>query len=113
MFIASIYHPVDAKYHEEFNDTLSMLLNSVPKPLNFIGGHDVNANLGVWGKLYKGVIGPFVIDNRNTKGRKLLRFLSQNILRVENSYLNKPSFVAWISFSASRSHNMLVIITTS
>ena len=24
-----------------------MLVNSVPKSLNFIGGHDVNANLGI------------------------------------------------------------------
>ena len=70
MFIASIYHPVDAKDHEKFNDTLSMLLNSVTKSLNFIGGHNVNANLGVRKKLYKGVIGPFVIDKRNTKGRR-------------------------------------------
>ena len=47
LFIASIYHPVYVNEHEEFNDTLSMLVNSVPKSLNFIGGHDVNANLGV------------------------------------------------------------------
>ena len=51
MFIASIYHPVAFKDHEEINDTLSMLLNSVPKSLNFIGGHDVNANLRVQEKL--------------------------------------------------------------
>ena len=47
LFIASIYHPVDANEHEEFNDTLSMIVNSVPNSLNFIGGHDVNANLGI------------------------------------------------------------------
>ena len=51
LFIASIYHPVDASEHEQFNDTLSMLVNSVPKSLNFIGGHDVNANLGIREKL--------------------------------------------------------------
>ena len=48
LFIALIYDPVDTKYHKEFNDTLSMLLNLVPKTSNFIGGHDVNSNLGVW-----------------------------------------------------------------
>ena len=53
LFIASIYHPVHAKDHEEFNDTLSMLVNSVPKSSNFIGGHDVNANLGVRKKFTK------------------------------------------------------------
>ena len=97
MLIASIYHPVDPKEQEKFNDTLSMLVNSVPKSLNFIGGYDVNANLGVSKTLYKGVIGPFGIENRNMKGRRLLSVLSQNILRVTNSYFNKSSFVACLS----------------
>ena len=47
MFIASIYHPVDVIEHEEFNDILSMLVNSVPKSLSFIGRYDVNSNLGI------------------------------------------------------------------
>ena len=73
-----------------------MLVNSVPKSSNFKGGHDVNANLGVRKKIYKGVIGPFGIDNRKMKGRRLLSVLSQNRLRVTNSYFKKPSFVTWI-----------------
>ena len=90
-----------------------MLVNSVPKSLNFIGGHDVNSNLGMMGKLYKGEIGPFGIDKRNMKGRRILSVLSQNRLRVTNSYFNKPSFVTWRSFNASRSPHMLDVITTS
>ena len=90
-----------------------MLVNSVPKSLNFIGGHDVNANLGIRKKLYKGVIGPLGIDNRNTKGRRLLSVLSQNRLKVTNSYFKKSSFVTWRSFNASRSPHMLDVITTS
>ena len=90
-----------------------MLVNSVPKSLNFIGGHDVNANLGIRKKLYKGVIGPFVINNRNMKGRRLLSVLIQNILRVTNSYFKKYSFVTWRSFNFSRSPHMLDVITTS
>ena len=81
--------------------------------MNFIGGHDVNANLGNRKKLYKGVIGPFGIDNRNMKGRRLLSVLSQNIPRVTNSYFKKPSFVTRRSFNASRSPHMLDVITTS
>ena len=38
--------------------------------------------------ILNGVIGPFGIDNRNTKGRRLLRVLSQNILRVTNHILS-------------------------
>ena len=70
-----------------------MLVNSVPRSSNFTGGHDVNANLGVRKKMYKGVIGPFGIDNRNMKGRRLMSVLSQNRLRVTNSYFKKPSLV--------------------
>ena len=105
--------PVDVNEHEEFNDTLSMLVNSVPKSLNFIGGHDVNANLGIRKELSKGVIGPFGIDNRNMKGRILLSVLSQNRLRVTNSYFKKPYLVTWRSFNASISPHMLDVITTS
>ena len=76
LFIASIYHPVDVNEHKEFNDILSMLVNSVPKSLNIIGGHDVNTNIGVRKKLYKGVIGPFGIYNKNMKGRILLSVLN-------------------------------------
>ena len=83
-----------------------MLVNAVPRSSNFIGGHDVNANIGVRKKLYKGAMGPFGIDNRNMKGRIFLSVLSQNILSVENSYFNKPSFVTWRSFNASRYPHM-------
>ena len=90
-----------------------MLVNSVPKSSKFIGGHDVNANLGVRKKLHKGVIGTFGIDNRNTKGRILLSVLSQNRPGTANIYFNKPSFVTWRSFNASRSPPILDVRTTS
>ena len=63
--------------------------------------------------MYKGVIGPFGIDNRNIKGRRLLSVLSQNRTRVTNSYFRKPCFVTWRSFNASRSPHMIDVITTS
>ena len=90
-----------------------MLVNSVPKSSNFIGGPDVNANLGVRKKIYKGVIGPFGIDNRNMKGRRLMSVFIHNRLRVANRYFNKPSFVTWRSFNATRSPHMLDLITPS
>ena len=31
LFIAYIYHPVDETEHEEFNNTLISLLNSIPR----------------------------------------------------------------------------------
>ena len=59
------------------------------------------------------MIGLFGIDNRNMKGRRLLSVLSQNRLRVTNSYFKKPYLVSWRSFNASISPHMLDVITTS
>ena len=80
--------------------------------MNFICEHDVKDNLGVRKKMYKGVIGPFGIDNRNMKLRILLSVLSQNRLRAANSYFKKSYFVTWRSFNTSRYPHMLDVITT-
>ena len=90
-----------------------MLLNLFPKSSIFIGGHDVNATLGVRKKLYKGVIRPFGIDNMNMKGKLFLSVLSENILRVGNSFFKETSFVTWRSFSDPRSPHMIDVIKTS
>ena len=47
LLVASVYHPVDEVKHADFTDTLSLIMTSVPKSAEFIGGHDVNANLGI------------------------------------------------------------------
>ena len=47
---------------------------SVPKNANFIGGHDVNANLGIRYKMYENNLGPWGINNQNIKERRLLGF---------------------------------------
>ena len=69
--MASIYHTVDKFEHTEFIDILSAIMSSVPKNAKFIGGHDVNANLGVRSKMYRKTLGPRVINNSNMKGRRL------------------------------------------
>ena len=56
MFVALIYHPVDNKEHREFNETLISLVSSLPKTVEFIGGNDVNENLGVRKIMHKKVI---------------------------------------------------------
>ena len=86
IFVASIYHPDDIKESGEFNETLSLLMDLITKNVEFIGGHDVNANLGVRKQMYKNVIGIYVLDNRNMKGRNLLGVLWENNLRVVNSF---------------------------
>ena len=56
--MASVYHPVDEVEHVDFTDTLSSIMTSVPKSVEFIGGNDVNANLGIRNKMYRKTLGP-------------------------------------------------------
>ena len=113
LFVASIYHPVDELEHTEFIDILSNMMRSVPKNANFIGGHDVNANLGIRSKMYGKTLGPWVINNRNMKGRRLLGFFSNNQLKIANSFFRKSSYITCISFNKTRSPHMLDVISVS
>ena len=86
---------------------------SVPKTAKFIGGHDVNANLGTRSKMYRKTLGPWIIDNCNMKVRRLLGFFGHNQLKIANSFFKKPSFVTWRYFSKMRSPHMLDVISVS
>ena len=68
LFVASVYHLVEKFEHANFTDILSSIMTSVPKSAEFIGGHDVNANLGIQNKMYWETLGPWGIDNCNMKG---------------------------------------------
>ena len=61
-------------------------MNSIPKTVEFIEGHDVNANLGVIKQMYKKLIGVYGLYNRNMKGRNMLGVLKENVLSVVNSF---------------------------
>ena len=103
LFVASIYHPVDEIEHTEFIDIISTIMSSVLKQSKFIGGQDVNANIGVRSKMYGKTLGPWGINNRNIKGRRLLGFFSNNQLKIANSFYKKSPYVTWISFNKTRS----------
>ena len=113
LFVASIYHPVDELEHAEFIDILSNIMCSVPKNANFVGGHDVNANLGIRSKMYGKTLGPRGIKNLNMKGRRLLGFSSHNQFKIANSFFSKSSYVTWRSFNKTRSLHMLDVISVS
>ena len=51
LFVASVYHLVNEVKNPAFNETLISIMNSVPKTAEFIGGHGVNANLGICNKM--------------------------------------------------------------
>ena len=88
-------------------------MTSVPKTAEFIGGHDVNANLGILNNMYHKTLGPWGINNRNMKGRILLGFFSQHRLKVTNIFYKKPSFVTWRSFGILKSLHILDVIPVS
>ena len=102
LFVGSIYHPVDELEHTEFIDILSTIMSLFPINAKFIGGNDVNANLGVRSKMYGKKLGPWVIKNRNIKVRTILGF-SNNQLKVANSFYKKSSYVTWRSFNKTSS----------
>ena len=64
-------------------------MNLISKNVEFIGGRDVNANLGVKKHMYKKMIGIYRLNNRNMKGRNMLGVLRANNLRVVNSFILK------------------------
>ena len=113
LFVASIYHPVDELKHTEFIDILSNIMCSVTQNANFIGGRDVNSNFGIRSKIYWKTLGPWGINNRNMKGRRLLGFFSHNQLKIANSFFRNSSYVTWRSFNKSRSPHMLDVISVS
>ena len=88
-------------------------MSSVPKNAKFIGGNDVNANLGDRSKMYGKNVGPWGINNCNMKGRRLLGFFSNNQLKVANSFYKNSSYVRWRSFNKTRSPHMLDVISVS
>ena len=51
--VASVYQPVDKVEHADLMDTLCSIMTSVPKSVEFIGGNDANANLGIRTKMYQ------------------------------------------------------------
>ena len=107
------YHPVDELERTEFIDILSNIMSSVPKNANFIGGHNVNAKLGIRSKMYGKTLGPWGINNRNMKGRRLLGFSSNNQFKIANSSYKKSSYVTWRSFNKTRSLHMFDVISVS
>ena len=113
IFVASVYRPVDKFEHIDFIDILSFIMSSVPKTAKFIGGHDVNANLGTRSKMYRKTLYPWGIYNRNIKVGILLGLFSHNQLKISNRFFKKPSFVTWRSFRKMRSPHMLDVISVS
>ena len=88
-------------------------MSSITKTVQFIGGHNVNANWSVRKIMHKKVIGTYGIKNHNKKGENLLGFFGANNQRVVNSFFKKRHYTTQRSFNKSRTPHMLDIITCS
>ena len=113
LFVASIYHLLDNKEHGGFSGTLSSLVSSLPKKVQLIGGHDVNANLGVRNIIHKKVIGIYGIKNCNKNGRDLIGLFNASNLRVVKIFFQNRNYTTWRSFNKFTTPHMIDVITCS
>ena len=88
-------------------------MSSLPKGVQFIGGHDVNANLGMQRLMHKKVIRIYGLKNRNKKGQNPLVIFGVNNLIVVNSFFKNQNYTIWRSYNKSTSPHMLDVITCS
>ena len=72
IFLASIYHPVKHDDKNRFNEELAIFYNAINRNAKHLAGQDVNSSIGIWSKMFRDVIGPNGINNRNAKGKDLL-----------------------------------------
>ena len=92
LFLASIYHPCHDAPHEQFLETLTSILQTIPRKSNLIIGADINAKIGHRDcEEFKSVLGPHGPPRRNTRGCNLLNFYLAHELRVENTFFDAPN----------------------
>ena len=92
LFLASIYHPCHDAPHEQFLETLTSILQNVPRNSNLIIGADINAKVGHRDcEEFKAVLGPHGPPQRNTRGSNLLSLYLFHELRIENTFFDAPN----------------------
>ena len=107
IFLASIYHPL---YHDDqnrFNQELESFYNTIPWNAKILAGQDVNSNIGVRSNIFRDVIGPIGINNRNAKGKDLLFLINSIKFRVLLTYFRQDNYTTWWSFNSTRYPHML------
>ena len=72
IFLASIYQPADHENQKRFNEELESFYNAIPRNAELLSAQDVKYSIGVRSKMFRNVIGPNGIDNRNAKVKYLI-----------------------------------------
>ena len=107
LFLCSVYHPYDHAEQIEFYDELESFLGGKPRNSELLLGADVNCNLGIRTPMFRDVIGPHGINNRNNKGKDILYLLKSFNLKILLTFFQHANYVTYRSFSARQSPHML------
>ena len=107
VFLCSAYHPYDHVEQIEFYDELDSFLSNRPRNSELLLGADVNCNVGVRSTMFKDVVGPNGLGNRNLKGKDFLFLLKSNQLKILLTFFTHDNYVTYRNFSASKSPHML------
>ena len=99
IFLASIYHPVEHDDQKQFNKELASFYNTIPRNAELLAGQEVKSNIRIWSKIFRDLIGPNVIDNRNSKGKELLFLLNSIKLIVLLTYFRHDNYTTWRSLT--------------
>ena len=95
IFLGSIYHPVEHDDQKRFNEELASFYNAIPRNAKLLAGQYVNSNIGVRSNMFRDVIGPNGIYNRNAKGKNLLFLLNSIKFRVLLTYFRYNNYTTW------------------
>ena len=107
IFLASIYHPVEHNDQKRFNEELASFYNAILRNTELPVGQDINSNIGVRSKMFRDVIKPNVINNRNAKGKDPLFLLNSNKFRLLLTYFRHDNYTTWRSFNSTRSPHVI------
>ena len=86
---------------------MASFYNSIPHNSELLARQDVNCNIAIRSKMFRDVIGPYVINNRNSKGKDLLFLLDSIKFRALLTYYRHENYTTWRSFNSNRSPHML------
>ena len=114
--LISSYAPTMAysdDYKEQFYQSLSSLIHSVPKHDKLILLGDFNARVGRDRSAWPGVLGPHGIGNMNSNGLLLLTLCNEEELTITNSMFLLPEIhkVTWMHPRSKHWHLIDYIIT--
>ena len=72
LFLCSVYHLYDHKEQAEFYDKIASFFSNSPRKSELLVGADANCNLGVQMPVFKDILRPFGIKDRNNNSKDLV-----------------------------------------